>query len=218
VNALKRLFYKEPKRYLAVYGEDPARRAKFWTTLKGARATVDLFYGQVYDEHGFVKHTNPEKNGCWECLGKGCDFCLGMPGDFDHEKKAPVDWKLKRGKPSWKDIPGGAMWLAQDECGAWWCYGGMPTTGTNTWLDVRPSGFAVQELSDDWPNPKGWKTTLEKRPEKGDSQRLCFVDDGRTDTFLFLQRLLNASGLRYEIQMIDNRINIEIWPPQEQHP
>lgn len=70
-------------------------------------------------------------------------------------------------KPSWKDAPEWAEWLAQDIAGldglgAWRWYGVKPTKGDRTWSSKghssRPAQTKGEVLGD-------WRDTLERRPE-----------------------------------------------------
>ncbi|CAN8139254.1 DUF1508 domain-containing protein [uncultured Thiomicrorhabdus sp.] len=63
-------------------------------------------------------------------------------------------------KPSWKDAPEDAKWLAQDECGAWYFYQKAPEELGNGFSSLH----VIEEGSEqDEPN-SNWKETLEKRP------------------------------------------------------
>ena len=64
-------------------------------------------------------------------------------------------------KPSWKDAPPWANWLAQDEDGEW------------TWFEEKP---VIKRAMDHWNSDSGkyvmaiisennWRKTLERRPE-----------------------------------------------------
>ena len=62
-------------------------------------------------------------------------------------------------KPSWKDAPEWAQYLAMDENGEWWWYSEIPAvmSDNSTWtIGLCQTGARVR-------NP-GWRDTLEKRP------------------------------------------------------
>lgn len=63
-------------------------------------------------------------------------------------------------KPSWKDAPEWAGWMAQDSYGGWWFYRNEPTLTSQVWSGVdryfSKSGGVIGD----------WRDTLEMRPEE----------------------------------------------------
>lgn len=62
-------------------------------------------------------------------------------------------------KPSWKDAPSWAKWLAQDEDGNWFWYDEKPDLEFVCW---SPNGKYAQKANLEI--IKSWTTTLEERP------------------------------------------------------
>jgi hypothetical protein len=68
-------------------------------------------------------------------------------------------WKLD-GKPSWKDAPEWANFVAQDEGGSWWYYAKKPCAGETVW-ENESGNYGWKK---NFRNPN-WRETLERRPE-----------------------------------------------------
>ncbi len=64
-------------------------------------------------------------------------------------------------KPSWKDAPDWAQWLAMDEDGKWWWYENPPYTDL---IDKRwiTKGYDTCEVY--CTESSKWKETLQERP------------------------------------------------------
>ncbi len=81
-----------------------------------------------------------------------------------------AQWLARRAelqnKPSWKDAPEWAEWLAQDAAadgtGAWWWYRTMPIKGERTWSSKGESSRPTQERGEVLGD---WRDTLERRQE-----------------------------------------------------
>ena len=75
-----------------------------------------------------------------------------------------AQWLARRAelqnKPSWKDAPEWAEWLAQDEDGEWKWLAGLPGKYVDCWTAVKIKGHCKGLALGDW-----WDT-LEKRPEQ----------------------------------------------------
>jgi len=65
-------------------------------------------------------------------------------------------------KPSWKDAPEWALWLAMDQDGCWWWYRHKPKRFEGEWWPREPSFGGVDFSRVDF--IEGWEDTLEKRP------------------------------------------------------
>lgn len=63
-------------------------------------------------------------------------------------------------KLDWKDAPGWALWLAQDEDGDWYWYENEPDRSSSGWT-VRRVGGACSKAPIE---VSGWKNHLEARP------------------------------------------------------
>lgn len=119
------------------------------------QAAIDWFARNI--------HTWPSKDDvahCWPPSG------LGLPEYISLHKD---QWLARRtelqGKPSWKDAPEWAEWLAQHNTG-FWCWGSgeakqatngiwySPALGRTSW-----TGSAGEVLGD-------WRDTLERRPDR----------------------------------------------------
>lgn len=59
-------------------------------------------------------------------------------------------------KPSWKDAPKWANYLAMDDDGRWYWYETKPMISSGAWYS-HANDFAVCEIA-------GWKDSLESRP------------------------------------------------------
>ena len=72
------------------------------------------------------------------------------------------EWLARRAelqnKPSWKDAPEWAEWLAQDEDGEWKWLAGLPGKYVDCWTAVKIKGCCKGIALGDW------RDTLEKRP------------------------------------------------------
>jgi hypothetical protein len=66
------------------------------------------------------------------------------------------------GAPDWAAAPWWANWLAQDEDGEWFWFGGLPTAGIDSWRDddeeseIIAAGVGFEN--------KNWRDTLQQRP------------------------------------------------------
>ena len=74
------------------------------------------------------------------------------------------EWLARRAelqnKPSWKDAPEWAEWLAQDEDGEWKWLAGLPGKYVDGWTAVKIKGCCKGIALGDW------RDTLERRPEE----------------------------------------------------
>ena len=66
-------------------------------------------------------------------------------------------------KPDWKDAPGWANWLAQDQSGQWWWFEHSVERCDDGWAWANPSSSGRFRKTDD---PPDWQDTLEDRPSK----------------------------------------------------
>ena len=83
-------------------------------------------------------------------------ICPGMPKAKKCDRKR---FEASEDKPSWKDAPEWAMWLAQDADGEWcWCEN-KPSAVVWYWY---PDGH-FSSACESKPNPN-WRNTLEARP------------------------------------------------------
>lgn len=85
-----------------------------------------------------------------------------VPADSDLGRKILAE----RGKPDWSEAPSWAEWLAQDEDGDWQWFSKKPFihAPSESW-DIPDFATEVEIVSAAQPNPEGWRTTLERRPE-----------------------------------------------------
>lgn len=78
------------------------------------------------------------------------------------------DWLARRAelqnKPSWKDAPEWAEWMAQDPCGEWWFYDVKPCGDGGEWDSAVHSDR--ETVASDGFVLGSWRDTLEKRPEE----------------------------------------------------
>ena len=83
-------------------------------------------------------------------------------------KKTKDQWLTRRAelqnKPSWKDAPEWANWLAQDEDGEWWFFSAKPKVQSVS-FDERGSGISA-DYAKKGETLGDWRDTLEKRPEQ----------------------------------------------------
>lgn len=88
------------------------------------------------------------------------------------------EWLTRRAelqnKPSWKDAPEWAEWLAQDEDGEWKWLAGLPGKYVDGWTAVKIKGCRKGLALGDW------RDTLEKRPEQAESEPFVSVEDAAT--------------------------------------
>ena len=86
-------------------------------------------------------------------------WCYSDEGGFTKDQ-----WLARRAelqnKPSWKDAPEWAEWLAQDEDGEWKWLAGLPGKYVDGWTAVKIKGHCKGIALGDW------RDTLEKRPEE----------------------------------------------------
>ena len=87
------------------------------------------------------------------------------------------EWLARRAelqnKPSWKDAPEWAEWLAQDEDGEWKWLAGLPGKYVDCWTAVKIKGCCKGLALGDW-----WDT-LEKRPEQKAFKPLTSIEDNQ---------------------------------------
>ena len=76
-------------------------------------------------------------------------------------------------KPSWKDAPEWAEWLAQDQGGEWKWLAGLPGKYVDGWTAVKIKGCCKGLALGDWGD------TLEKRPEKKAFQPFISIEDNQ---------------------------------------
>ena len=85
-------------------------------------------------------------------------------------------------KPSWKDAPEWAEWLAQDPCGEWWFYDARPCGDGSEWdSDVYSDSATVVS---DGVVLGSWRDTLEKRPADLSEQAVTARLKDATDNVL----------------------------------
>ena len=88
-----------------------------------------------------------------------------------------AQWLTRRAelqnKPSWKDAPEWAEWLAQDEDGEWKWLAGLPGKYADCWTAVKIKGHCKGIALGDW-----WDT-LEKRPEQKAFKPLTSIEDNQ---------------------------------------
>jgi len=82
--------------------------------------------------------------------------------EIDAKQVAQEAWLARAAlaKPSWKDAPEWANYLAMDEDGIWFWYAERPYAGCRTWdsNSIKEEVNALIERLD-------WQDTLEQRPE-----------------------------------------------------
>lgn len=92
------------------------------------------------------------------------------------------EWLARRAelqnKPSWKDAPEWAEWLAQDEDGEWKWLAGLPGKYVDCWTAVKIKGCCKGIALGDW-----WDT-LEKRPADMSEQAVTARLNEATDNVL----------------------------------
>ena len=88
-----------------------------------------------------------------------------------------AQWLARRAelqnKPSWKDAPEWAEWLAQDEDGEWKWLAGLPGKYVDGWTAVKIKGHCKGIALGDW------RDTLEKRPEQKAFKPLTSIEDNQ---------------------------------------
>ena len=89
---------------------------------------------------------------------------IQQSGEMAEEVYAAVD-----GRPSWDDAPEWAMWLAQQEHGAWEFYEDKPTCERGTYWRHELNGVRVSADDKTRANPN-WRNTLQARPQKDATQ------------------------------------------------
>lgn len=100
-------------------------------------------------------------------------WCYSGDGGF-----TKAQWLARRAelqnKPSWKDAPEWAEWLAQDEDGEWNWLAGLPVKYVDGWTAVKIKGCCKGLALGDW------RDTLEKRPEQAEFDPFVSVEDAAT--------------------------------------
>lgn len=98
-----------------------------------------------------------------------------------YSKFSRDQWLARRAelqnKPSWKDVPEWAEWLAQDEDGRWFSYADKPSFGRASWCI---EGTGDNELVGSGELLGDWRDTIEKRPEQAEFEPFVSVEDAAT--------------------------------------
>lgn len=103
--------------------------------------------------------------------------CVAFSGDLgpEYRRVNKADWLSRRAelqnKPSWKNAPEWAEWLAQDEDGEWKWLAGLPGKYVDGWKAVKIKGCCKGLVLG------GWRDTLEKRPEQKAFEPFVSVED-----------------------------------------
>ncbi|QDB73838.1 hypothetical protein KE335_gp07 [Aeromonas phage 2_D05] len=96
------------------------------------------------------------------------------------------EWLSRRAelqnKPSWKDAPEWAQWMAQDEDGEWWFFSGKPKAQSVS-FDERDSGISA-DYAKKGETLGDWRDTLEKRPADLSEQAVTARLNEATDNVL----------------------------------
>lgn len=109
--------------------------------------------------------------------------CVAFSGELgpEYRRVNKADWLARRAelqnKPSWKDAPEWAEWLAQDPCGEWWFYDAKPCGDGGEWDSAVHSVSA--EVVSDGAVLGSWRDTLEKRPEQSEFEPFVSVEDAK---------------------------------------
>lgn len=91
-------------------------------------------------------------------------------------------------KPSWKDAPKWAEWLAQDEDGEWKWLAGLPGKYVDGWTAVKIKGCCKGLTLGDWHD------TLEKRPEQAAFTPFTSIEDNQEQGMTKQQEMKQDNG------------------------